>query len=281
MTIVFLNGDFLPLDQAKVSVMDRGFLFADSVYEVIPVHQGRIFCCDQHLERLQTSLDAIRLPLVIDKPYWHTLLAELMARNGGTQSDQSIYLQITRGPQPTRSHVSQGTVKPTIFAQCTPLHTPTLSQLRQGATAITYADIRWKYCYIKSTALIANVLLAELAKEVGAHETILIRDGYAIEGATSNVFIVKDNLIKTPPLTQEILAGVTRNVIVQLLKQHQINYIEAPILEAELLTADEVWITSSSREILPIIKINDKPVGNGNAGAMWEKVIKIFTQASV
>ncbi len=270
--IVYLNGEFLPLSEAKVSVLDRGFIFGDGVYEVIPVFGRRLFRIEEHLERLENSLKAIKLENPLSHQEWIDTLEKLIAHNQG--DDQAIYLQVTRGPA-KRDHNFPENVVPTVFIKSDPIETPPPVI---GMKAITCADIRWQFCDIKSIALLANILLRRQAVEVGAYEAILIRDGYVMEGAASNVFIVVDGVAITPPKSQFILPGITRDLILEVMQAAQLPCREADISEAQLHSADEIWVTSSTREIVPIIMLDNKPVGKGEIGPVWAQVIKLYQE---
>lgn len=276
MTTAYLNGELLPLTEAKIPAMDRGFLFGDGVYEVIPVYNGHPFRLEQHLRRLHNSLDAIKLSITLQDKDWEKIFSQLIEKNGG--GNQTIYVQCTRGPAPIRDHAFPATIHPTIFAYSVPLKTKSITELSQGIAAITLSDIRWHRADIKAITLLANVLLKQQAAEEGAFEAILIHDDYALEGAASNLFIVKNNVIITPPLNPLILGGVTRDLVLELATQHHDACEQKNILVSELQSADEIWLTSSSREIMPVIKLNDKLIGNGQAGPVWYKMIKHYQE---
>ena len=269
MPIVYLNGEYLPLEQASVSVLDRGFIFGDGVYEVVPAFSGVLFRLDQHLRRLDNSLAAVRIRNPLGHGAWREMLTTLLERNGG--GDQSVYLQVTRGVA-KRDHVLAEAVSPTVFAMSNPFS----RKSRQPVTAITHEDVRWKWCQIKSIALLPSVLLRLAAQDEGAYEAILIRDGLLTEGAASNVFVVKDGIIKTPPHSDYLLPGVTRDLIVELLAAHKIPHAETKVTEAEVHTADEIWLTSSTREVVPVTQLNGKPVGSGKPGPMWQRVLAAY-----
>jgi D-alanine transaminase len=271
MTIAYLNGEFLPLQEAKVSVLDRGFLFGDGVYEVIPVYAGQLFRLEQHLVRLVNSLAAISLPFTDDLT---SIIKAIIMRNGS--GNQSVYLQITRGFAPMREHSFPLEIKPTVLIYSVPLLIPSLDELSQGLTAITLNDIRWQRCDVKAITLLANTLMRQQAKDAGADDAILLNAGYAIEGTASNLFMVKNNTIITPPLSNKILAGITREVVLELAIQEGIAYLEQDILETDLYQADEIWLTSSTKEIIPVLKINQNPVGNGKAGPVWQQMIQAY-----
>lgn len=274
--IAYLNGVFLPLEEARVPAMDRGFLFGDGVYEIIPVYSGQPFRLQQHLERLEKSLAAIRLSIPMTVAELSQLCQELIQRNNN--NDQSLYLQCTRGPVTTREHNFPAAIHPTIFAYCAPLQTPTFAELNAGITAITVPDIRWQRCDIKAITLLANVLARQQAQEQNAQEAILIRQDYALEGSISNLFVVHSGIILTPPMQNHILGGITREVVLELAKEHGLPYGEINITEEQLRNADEIWLTSSSKEIRPVIKLDGKPVSNGKPGPVWTKMIQYYQQ---
>jgi len=280
-SIVYLNGDFLPIDEACISVTDRGFLFGDGVYEVIPAYGGRLFRLPHHLQRLQDSLDGIHLSNPLNESEWTQLLENLLERNqdrAGTNNDQSVYLQVTRGTAAKRDHSFPVEIRHTVYACSNPLPDPDPAVERDGVTAITLDDIRWAWCNIKATTLLPNVLLRQQAGERGASEAILIRDGHAIEASSSNIFIVRDGVIITPPKSQIMLPGITRDLVLELAGQHGIAYREDNIAEDELHDADEVWITSSTREIVPVTRLDDKAVGDGSPGQVWKTMLAHYRQ---
>lgn len=272
MTLAYLNGEFIPLSQAKVSVMDRGFLFGDGVYEVIPVYHGQCFRLQQHLMRLAKSLTAIQLNY--DCNQLIPIVERLVSENGG--GNQSLYLQITRGPASTRDFAFPEHSQPTVMAYSMPLYSKTLAELEQGIAAITVDDIRWQRCDIKAITLLASVLLREEAKQQGKQEAILVRNGYAMEGTASNLFMVNANVIITPPLSHHILGGVTRDLIIELAMQHHLPIEQRLITKQELCDAEEIWITSSLREVLPVTSLDNKSVGHGVAGPLWYTVINLY-----
>ena len=274
--IVFLNGEFLPLADAHISPLDRGFLFGDGVYEVIPVYAGQLFRGEQHLQRLQSSLDGIRLANPYSMEQWHEILDQLIIHQ--PFDNQSIYLQVTRGTYSTREHSFPGTINPTVFIMSTELKTAEISMQHDGVCAITRPDNRWEHCDIKATTLLANILLRQQATDHDCAETILTRDGKVIEGAASNVFIVKHGNIKTPARNQQMLTGITRDLILEIAALKDIEADEGSITTEELFGADEVWITSSTKEILPVIRIDDKIVGEGKPGLMWQTMISHYAE---
>lgn len=274
--IVYLNGEFKPISKACVSVLDRGFLFGDGVYEVIPAYGGHLLRLQSHLQRLQNSLDGIRLTNPLTNPQWQQMLTTLLEKNQGL--DQSIYLQVTRGAAAKRNHNFPDQITPTVFAMSSELIAMPRAEAEQGIEAVTLDDIRWRACNIKTTALLANTLLRQQATDKGAGEAILLRDGYATEGSASNVFVVYDGVILTPPTSPLLLPGITRDLVLELARTHGMACEEREVREQELRDASEIWITSSTREVLPVVKLDDRPVGSGQAGPVWQKMINYFQQ---
>lgn len=273
--IVYLNGQWLPANEAKVSAFDRGFIFGDGVYEVIPVYGKRPFRLAQHLARLQRSCNAIHLTNPCKDADWTAIIQKLIDQ--GDAQDQMVYLQITRGAAP-RDHVFPENTQPTCFAYGKPLKFPGAETHSAGVAAITAQDIRWLRCDIKATALLANVILRQNALENGAAEAILLRDESLTEGAASNVFIVKNDCIITPPKSELILPGITRDLVVELAKANEICIEERAVSIEELKAADEVWMTSSMKEILPITTLDGKPVGTGKPGPMHTRMLAIYQE---
>ncbi|MGH6636728.1 MAG: D-amino acid aminotransferase [Gammaproteobacteria bacterium] len=273
MSLVYLNGAFLPLQEACIPVMDRGFIFGDAVYEVIPVYSGRPFRLDQHVLRLENSLAAVRIEAPFPREQWRSLIAKIIAENGG--GDQSLYIQLSRGVS-ERDHVPAAPPKATVFIMSKPLRACVCPD---PVAAIVCPDLRWGRCDIKTTSLIGNVLLRQQAMDTGAWEAILVRDGWITEGAASNVFVVDHGLIKTPPRGPHILPGITRDLLVEMLGANNISCAETPVSEAELWQAQEIWLTSSTREIVPVVRLNQTPVGEGVPGPLWVRVNAMYQQA--
>ncbi|MGZ5028726.1 MAG: D-amino acid aminotransferase [Methylobacter sp.] len=267
---VYLNGQYLPLCDAKISVMDRGFLFGDGIYEVIPSYSGKLFHFQEHMERLENSLSSIRLPNPHDRAQWLKILTPLLDKN----LDQSIYLQITRGVAPKRDHAFPEHVSPTVFAMCSNI--VPFENLDSGVKAISVDDSRWEMCNVKATTLLANILLRQQAVEQGCAEAILVKDGYVTEGAASNIFAVIDGVLITPPIGREILPGITRNVILELAEQNNIPCSEDIISLDALKTASEIWLTSSTREIVPVVQLDDETIANGKPGPIWHTMNQLF-----
>ncbi len=272
---VYLNGQFLPADQAQVSVFDRGFLLGDGVYEVIPVYAGRCFELEAHLNRLQYSLDGVRMKNPMTSQQWQTMIEELVSRNGG--GDQSLYLQVTRGVAP-RDHIFPTGVEPTAFAMSNPLQMVPEKYKQNGIKAITLADIRWANCNIKAITLLPNSLLKQQAQEAGAQEALLIRDGYLTEGAASNAYVVLNGTIYTSPKDEKVLPGITRDVVVKLALENGIPLLEQAVTEQQLRQADEIWMSSSTKEVLPITELDNKPVGDGKPGPVWKQIDSLYQQ---
>jgi D-alanine transaminase len=276
MMIAYLNDEYLPLAQARISVLDRGFLFADGVYEVIPVYGGRLFRLDQHLDRLDCSLHGIRLGNPLSRAQWSTVLTRLVDMNGG--GEQSVYFQVTRGTAPKRDHLFPAAVPPTVFAMSSPLGALDGKWLQEGAAVVTIVDIRWQYCHLKTISLLPIVLMRQLAQDRGADEAILIRDGLATECTVSNLFIVSDGVIVTPPKSEYLLPGITRDLLLELARRHNLPYRERDIAERELIAADEIWITSSSKEVVPATRLNGAPVGAGAPGPLWRRMFDHYQE---
>jgi D-alanine transaminase len=270
--IAYLNGEFLPLDQAKVSVLDRGFIFGDGVYEVIPVYNRRAFRLAEHLRRLQHSLDAVRLANPMTDTEWTRLIGELIQRSAG--DDQSVYLQVTRGVA-RRDHAFPKDARPTVFMMSGPLSTPPAEQIENGVSCITATDFRWLKCDVKSVSLLGNCLLRQAAAEAGAVEVVLFRDGYLTEASASNVFVVRDGKLLAPPKNHLILPGITYDVVLELAGSIGLPIELREITEAEVWRADELWVTSSTKEVLAVTRLDGKPVGRGRPG----EVFKVIHQA--
>ena len=272
---VYLNGAFLPLAEARISILDRGFQFADGVYEVIPVYGGRPFRMAAHLRRLAYSLTQIRLP----DPERHADLAdairELVAHNGG--GDCSVYVQVTRGTAP-RNHAFPETVHPTVVMTCTPLEAVPAEWLAEGVAAITMEDIRWDRCDIKAITLLPNVMARQRAEENGALEALWVHQGQVVEGAASNLFAVFDGTAVTPPDGPRVLPGITRNVVLELARERSLPVETAPLSRQDLDAAEEVWLTASTKAILPVTRLDDHKVGQGRPGPLFHEVLAAYRE---
>lgn len=272
----YVNGAFVPVAEAKVSVLDRGFLFADGVYEVVPAYAGKPFALKEHLARLARSLRELKIANPHSDAEWTELSQKLMDANGG--GDCMIYLQVTRGAPSKRAHPFPAGAAPTVVGLCNPLPSPSENALRDGVAAITRPDIRWGRCDIKSVALLPNILATQAATEQACNECILHRDGRVTEGASSNVFAVLGTAVVTPSKGPEILPGITRDLLLELLRGAKIPVQERRLTLNELRSADEVWLTSSTREVLPVTKLDGDPVGARKPGPMWKKAYALFQE---
>ena len=272
---VYLNGKFMPIEEARVPVLDRGFIFGDGVYEVIPVYSRRPFRLAEHLKRLQHSLDGIKLKNPHSESEWTDILDQLIQRN--TPEDQYLYLHITRGVAKRDHAFPTPPVPPTVFVMSNPLPTPPAELLASGISCVTVADNRWLRCDIKSIALLPNVLLRQAAVEAGCAEAILIRDdAFLTEGAASNIFVVKNGTLLAPPKDNLMLPGITYDVILELAAANGIPYEVRRVSKAEVFGADELLLTSSTREVLAITTLDGKPVGSGRPGAMFAKLHPLY-----
>ncbi len=273
--IAHFNGELLPLDHIHISPLDRGFIFGDGVYEVIPVYDGVPLRAREHFERLQRSMDEIALanPHSVDE--WIALTMKLLAHHPG---DQGVYIQVTRGAPPKRDHVIPKGLKPTVFMMCQPLVTPSREQVDNGVACVTSPDFRWEKCHIKSTSLLGNVLARQVSVEAGAVETILLRDGHVTEASASNVFVVKDGKVAAPPRDNLILMGITYDLLQRLAKDGALDLEVRRITEAELRSADEIWLSSSSKEVLAVTKLDGKPVGTGRPGPLFCRIHALYQE---
>ena len=273
--MVFLNGKFLPIEQAVVPVLDRGFIFGDGVYELVPVYSRVPFRIDEHLRRLERSLAEVR----IRNPYTAMQWKETIARLIGEQAfdDQGIYLQVTRGVA-KRDHAFPKDVEPTVFIMSNPLVTPPPELVEKGGAAVSAVDYRWLRCDIKSISLIGNCLLRQVSADAGAAETIMFRDGKLTEASASNVFIVKDGVILGPAKSNLILPGITYDVVVELAQAAGIPLEFAEVSEAEVRAADEVWITSSSKEVLAVTQLDGRPVADGKPGPAFRRMYQLYQE---
>jgi D-alanine transaminase len=265
-----LNGQQLPLTEARISPLDRSFLFGDGIYEVMPVHDGRLFRPQSHFDRLARSATAIRLRNPHSAAAWLALLQQLVDANGG--GEQYVYLQLSRGAAHDRNHAPLPDIAPTVFAYCSPWPTVAASTLARGLACITAEDTRWSRCDIKSVSLLANVLLRQLAVDANASETILLRDGQLVEGSASTVHVVRNGTLFTPPNSMRLLPGTSRSVVEELADNLGIARRDAPITESELRSADEIWLAAATREVQPVTVLDAAPVGSGKPGPVWRKI---------
>jgi D-alanine transaminase len=274
MSEVYLNGDFVALERATVSVLDRGFLFGDGVYEVIPSYGGHFLGLDPHLDRLDDSLSAIRLGNPLTRDQWRRILQRLIGPPPA--ADQYVYLQVTRGAPPERDHLCPEGVAPTVLAMARPIKPRAPQIATQGVTCITRPDPRWGRCEIKATSLLAAVLMRREAHDEDALETIMIRDGVVTEGSSTNVFLIAGDTISTPAKGHLILSGITRDLALSLAAGAGMRYVEGPVPAAALRSADEIWLSSSTREVLPVTRVDGEAVGQGVPGPLWRRMDALY-----
>ena len=274
--ICYLNGHYLPLAEARVSPLDRAFLFGDAVYEVLPVYASRPFRLREHLDRLNRSLAGIRMSAPLSHADWAQLCQELISRNSAR--DVYLYLQVTRGAELGRNHVWPEGLKPTLFAYATALEPLSPSLLEQGVSAVTAAETRWARRDIKSTALLANILLKKLAADAGAFETIMLENGELTEGSSTTVHVVKGGVIQTPPNGQRIIPGTTRDVVTELAARLNLRCESGRVGEAQLRTADEIWLAFATRGVLPVTDLDGAPVGTGKPGPLFRRMSAAYAE---
>ena len=276
---VFLNGEIMPIGLARVSVLDRGFMFGDGIYEYIPAYSRRPFRLAEHLARFKSSMAAVDLLNPHDDARWEAIFRQVIAAN--PWEDQALYLQITRGAAP-RDHAYPKGIRPTVFVSSSPLCTPPVAQIENGVAAMTHEDFRWLRCDIKSISLLASCMLRNLAVQRGCAEAILLRDGFLTEASSSNVMIVSDGMVLAPPKSHLMLPGITYDVVLELMAASGVPHAVRPITEEELRAADEVWLTSSSREVLAVAVLDDQPVGRGAAagkpGPVFRRVHALYQE---
>jgi D-alanine transaminase len=268
--LCYLNGAYLPLTEARISPLDRGFLYADGVYEVVPVYGGRPFRFDAHLERLGRSLAAISMEDPHTREEWQRILGTLIERNGG--GDQYVYWQVTRGAQLGRAHAPLPRIPRTVFAFCAPWPAVAAETLEKGLACVTAVDTRWARCDIKSVALLANVLLRQLSVDANAAETILLREGELTEASASTVHVVLGGEVLTPPNSRRILPGTTRSAVEEMAARTGVPWRVMPVSEVQLRAAEEVWLSAATREVQPVTAIDGHAVGAGRPGPLWRRV---------
>jgi D-alanine transaminase len=271
--IVYLNGEFLPLADAKISVLDRGFIYGDGVYEVVPVYARRPFRMPQHFARLAHSLSGIRLANPHAPQQWQALIGELIARQ--PYDDQAVYLQVTRGVA-RRDHAFPKDVAPTVFMMSNPLSLPTPGQVERGVAVITAEDNRWQRCDLKTTSLLGNVLMRQLAADAGAVETVMFRDGLLTEASASNVLTVQHGKVVAPPKDNHILPGITCDAALDFCRAAGVPFEIRPVPRGEALAADELWLSSSTKEVLAITRVDGQPFGGGAPGPVFRRVYDAF-----
>lgn len=279
MSIAFLDDSYVPLEEARISPLDRGFLFGDGIYEVIPSYSGKMVGFKPHMQRMHEGLEAIGIKLDWSDHQWSDLCNQLIEKNGA--GNLGIYLHVSRGADATRFHAFPDAVNPTVFAFTFEIASPPVADKAQAKTyrVSTAEDLRWQRCHIKSTALLGNVLHFQYGHERGHSETLLYnRDNQLTEASACNVFVIKDGIVATPPLDHQKLAGITRLMLLDILgKDGSIPVQERVVTMDEVFNADEVWITSSSKEIAPVVEIDGKPVGKGEIGDLWLAAQTLFS----
>jgi len=273
--IAYFNGELTPLDRISISPLDRGFIFGDGVYEVVPAYGGVLLRAREHFQRLQRSMDEIGLANPHSVDGWIAEVSRLLEHHPG---DQSVYIQVTRGVPPKRDHVIPKGLVPTVFMMANPLPTPSREMVEKGVACVTARDFRWEKCHIKSTSLLGNVLARQISADAGATETILFREGFLTEAAASNVFIVKDGTVAAAPQDNHILLGITYELLTELASQGKMRYEVRPITEAEVRGADEIWLTSSTKEVLAVTTLDGKPVGAGVPGPVFKRMHALFQE---
>ena len=275
MNKVFLNGKLLPIEDAKVSVLDRGFIFGDGIYELVPVYSRVPFRLDEHLVRLERSLGEVKIRNPYSRAQWRSHIHGLI--DAQPFDDQGIYFQVTRGVA-KRDHAFPKDVEPTVFMMANPLVNPPQALVERGGAAVSAPDNRWLRCDIKSISLVGNVLLRQLSAEVEASETILFREGMLTEASASNVFIVKRGVIHSPPKSNLILPGITYDVISELAAANGLPMDFRNVSEAEVRGADELWVTSSSKEVFPIVSLDGRQVGDGKPGPVFRRMYQLYQE---
>ncbi|HYI86533.1 MAG TPA: D-amino acid aminotransferase [Burkholderiales bacterium] len=272
---VFLNGKLLPIEQASVSVLDRGFIFGDGVYELVPVYSRVPFRLDEHLTRLERSLGEAKIRNPYSRAQWRSNIYQVI--DAQTFDDQGVYFQVTRGVA-KRDHAFPKSLEPTVFMMANPLVSPPQAQVDKGGAAVSATDNRWLRCDIKSISLIGNCLLRQMSAEAGAVETILFRDGKLTEASASNVFIVKRGVIQSPPKSNLILPGITYDVVSELARANNLPIEFRDVSEGEVRAADEIWVTSSSKEVLAIVELDGKRVGDGRPGPVFRRMHQLYQE---
>jgi D-alanine transaminase len=272
-SICYLNGEYLPLGDAKISVLDRGFIFGDGVYEVVPAYNRKPFCMEEHLARLKRSLDALSIPNPHSDEEWKRIILRLIEQHPA--NDQFVYFQVTRGVA-KRDHAFPKDVKPTLFAMTSPFAPPSGETLEKGVSVITTIDNRWLRCEIKSVALLGNVLKRQEAVEAGVIEVVMFRDGMLTEGSATNIYAVIGGKVIAPPRDNKILAGIRYGLMARLCEAAGVPYEVRPVTKAEFLAADEMLMSSATKEVLPITTCDEQLVHGGKPGPVWQKLFLAY-----
>ncbi|WP_438865297.1 aminotransferase class IV [Neptunicella sp.] len=280
MSIAYLNGEFMPVEQARISPLDRGFLFGDGIYEVVPSYAGRLVGFTPHIERMQQGLAAIGIELDRSVQQWRELVDNLIERNGC--GNLGVYIHVSRGADTKRFHAFPDNIAPTVFMFCydIPPSPSTVAAETKGLKVNSQQDLRWQRCNIKSTSLLGNVMHFQQGYANGFNESLLFnRQNELTEASSCNAYIVKDGVVLTPALDNQILPGITRFMLLDILaKEGSIRVEQRAIKRDEVVAADEIWLSSSSKDIAPVIALDGKPVGAGQIGPVWEKAIKLYSQ---
>ena len=279
-TLCYLNGDYTPLNQAKVSVLDRGFIFGDGIYEVVPVYGRKLFRFDEHMARLERGLEKVRIANPLSRTEWLERCRELTAAQAS--EDQLIYIQVTRGVA-MRDHVMPPDITPTVFIMCNPMKPPSAEQRHRGVACVTARDFRWERGDIKSTSLLGNVLARQMSADHAAVETVMFRDGFLTEASTCNVWVVHEGAVMGPPKSSHVLEGIRYELIRELCEEEGIAYNLRPISEAEVLAADELMLSSATKEVLPITTLDNQSVGHGalrgKPGPVYARLHQAYVRA--
>lgn len=278
MTTVYLNNEYLPIEKAAISPMDRGFLFGDGIYEVIPVHGGKLIGFDLHMQRMQQGLGHLVIESGLSNLQWREVCTNLIAHHN--KANLAIYLQVSRGADIKRFHAYPENIEPTVFAFSMDIPNPCEADREKvvGMKVSTATDLRWQRCHIKSTALLGNIMHFQHGYKQGNQETLLFNQADELtEGSAVNVFVIKDGGVSTPPANNHILAGITRHIVLDILRQHSdIQVEEKHISRQDVMEADEIWITSSTKSIAPVTEVDGKPVADGNVGSIWQQAQQLF-----
>lgn len=280
----WLNGELATVREARVSVLDRGFLFGDGIYEVVPVYGGRPFRFAEHMARLERSLAEVRIPNPMDRDGWRAVIDRLVAAYADSVGqpvaalNQQVYLQVTRGVA-VRDHAMPAGIEPTVFAMTNRMTQPTERDRAEGVACVTADDFRWKKAHIKSISLLGSVLARQISADVGANETVMFRDGWLSEGAAANVWVVKDGAVAGPPRDNLVLEGIRYGLMAQLCAEAGIPFALRPIARDEVLAADELLLSNASKEVLPVTRLDGQPVGNGRPGPIYERLYAGYQRA--
>ena len=274
--MIFLNGEWMPVEDAKISVLDRGFIFGDGVYDVVPVYDHKLFRFDAHMARLERGLKELRIPNPFDRPGWLDRIRRLVASQ--TASDQIVYIQVTRGVA-MRDHVMPQDITPTVFAMANVMKLPSAAQREQGVACVTADDFRWEKAHIKSTSLLGSVLARQISFDAGAVETVMFRHGFLSEASASNVWVVKRSTVVGPPRDNLVLAGIRYDLIEEICRAAGLAFELRPIPRQEVLEADELILSSATREVLAVVTLDGKPVGTGQPGPVFRRLFAGYRAA--